>query len=125
MNNSIDIQTHIMVVEDNPNIADALQHLLNCNGYQVTAVGTGAAALQTAAHTNLDLVVLDISLPDIDGWTVFSRLQSKKTIPVICLTSMSLPRDFARAKDLGIEHYLIKPRGIVELPDTIRQVLNC
>lgn len=125
MSNSTDIQTHIMVVEDDPNIADALQDLLNCNGYQVTAVGTGAAALQIADQANLDLVVLDISLPDIDGWTVFSRLQGKKPIPVICLTSMSLPRDFARAKDLGIQHYLIKPRGIVQLPDTIRQVLSC
>ncbi len=116
-------QIHVMVVEDDPNVAEVVKLLLDCNGYRATVVGTGAAALTTAAETDFDLVVLDISLPDIDGWTVFRRLRGKRAVPIICLTSMSLPTDLARARDLGIKHYLIKPRGIGQLTDTVKAVL--
>lgn len=123
MNEQVTSQAHVMVVEDDPDVAEVVQLLLSCSGYQATVVGTGTAALKTAAQTEFDLVVLDISLPDIDGWTVFSQLRGKKPVPVICLTSRSLPTDLARARELGIEHYLIKPRGICKLTDTVRAVL--
>jgi len=113
-----------MVVEDDPDVAEVVRLLLHCSGYQTTVVGTGTAALRTAAQTDFDLVVLDISLPDIDGWTVFSRLQGKRYVPVICLTSMSLPTDLARARELGIEYYLVKPRGICQLTETVKTALT-
>jgi len=117
----------ILVVEDEPNTAEMLTSYFEAQGYAVTAVGWGNDALAYTEKTLPDLIVLDIRLPDIDGYEVCRRLRSHRRtarIPIIFLTERRERIDRLTGLELGAVDYVTKPFDIQELKLRVRNVLK-
>jgi two-component system KDP operon response regulator KdpE len=111
----------ILVVDDEPAIVRFLRNGLTSHGYTVLAAGTGHAAMETLEHGNTNLVVLDLSLPDMDGLDIITRLRAMRTmIPIIVLSSRGEERSKVEALELGADDYLAKPFGMDELVARVR-----
>jgi DNA-binding response OmpR family regulator len=114
----------VLVVEDDPTLRLMLQRLLEQEGYLVNVAGSGAAALVLAGETAPDLLVLDVGLPDMDGFDVMQRLRKTSTVPVLMLTGMDAPSDRVRGLDEGADDYLVKPASLPELAARVRALLR-
>ncbi len=120
-------QQHILIVEDEPNTAEMLASYFEAQGYQVTTVGWGNDALAFVKKVLPDLVVLDIRLPDIDGYEVCRRLRSHRRtsrIPIIFLTERRERIDRLAGLEMGAVDYVTKPFDIQELRLRVRNVLR-
>lgn len=117
----------ILIVEDQPNTAEMLVSYFKTQGYEVTSTGWGKDALSFIEETIPDLVVLDIRLPDIDGYEVCRRLRSQRrtaNVPVIFLTEKRERSDKLEGLKLGAVDYVTKPFDIQELRLRVRNVLR-
>ncbi|MGC4890578.1 response regulator [Micromonospora sp. DT227] len=114
--------TRILVVDDEPQILRALRINLRARGYDIEVADTGAAALTAAASHLPDLVVLDLGLPDIDGFDVIRGLRGWTTVPIIVLSGRAGSEDKVAALDAGADDYVTKPFGVDELLARIRAV---
>jgi two-component system KDP operon response regulator KdpE len=114
----------ILLVDDEPSIQRAVSPLLRSRGYDVTVVGTGAAAVSAARDASPDLVVLDLGLPDLDGTEVCSRIRAFSQVPIVVLSARGGETDKVRALDLGADDYVTKPFGPEELLARIRVALR-
>ena len=117
---------HILNVEDEPNTAEMLVTYFESQGYQVTAVGWGKQALAFVKTTLPDLVVLDIRLPDIDGYEVCRQLRCHRRtaqVPIIFLTERRERIDRIAGLEMGAVDYITKPFDIQELRLRVRNVL--
>lgn len=104
--------SRILLVEDNKLNRDMLQRRLARHGYQVAIAVDGAEALRMAAAQSPDLVLMDMSLPEIDGWDATRRLKGDertRSIPVIALTAHAMPEDRQRTLAAGCDEYHAKP----------------
>ncbi len=117
-------QPHILVIDDEPQILRALRTILTAKHFRVTTAARGEEGLAQAAATPPDVVILDLGLPDIDGFTVCRRLREWTQIPIIVLSVREDERDKVRALDQGADDYLVKPFGIEELLARIRVALR-
>ncbi len=115
----------ILIVEDNRKLADGLKQLLAGNGYAVDCVGNGESALSAVRALTYDLVVLDLSLPEMDGLEVLREMRNRRIIvPVLILTARSGLDERIRGLDLGADDYLAKPFEWGELEARIRALLR-
>jgi two-component system OmpR family response regulator len=115
----------ILIVEDNRKLADGLKQLLTGNGYAVDCVGNGDLALSAVHALNYDLVVLDLSLPEMDGLEVLREMRADRiVVPVLILTARGGLDDRIRGLDLGADDYLAKPFEWGELEARIRALLR-
>jgi DNA-binding response OmpR family regulator len=106
----------ILVVEDNTDLAGGLRRNLEHEGHRVAVAGTAADALAAAARETPDLVVLDLGLPDRDGYHVLEQLRSRGCqSPVLILSARGLEADKVKGFRLGADDYVTKPFGVVEL----------
>ncbi len=112
----------VLVVDDDTQILRALRTSLRSRGYEVRIAPDGETALEVAATSDIDLVVLDLGLPDLDGTEVIRRLRSWSQVPVIVLSVRDRQEDRVGALDLGADDYLTKPFGIEELLARMRAV---
>ncbi|WP_286235207.1 response regulator [Thalassotalea sediminis] len=113
----------ILLVEDDLQLANALQQSLHREGYSVDSVHTGALAISAARVGMNDLVILDLGLPDMDGLDVLKQLKAGKLpLPVLILTARNSPDDKVKGLDLGADDYLAKPFDIKELFARIRVI---
>jgi two-component system OmpR family response regulator len=113
------------VVDDEPFLRDAVAASLRFLGFEVTTAQTGADALRLARGHPFDLVVLDVMLPDTDGFEVVRRLRAGGSrVPVIFLTARDTQDDKVTGLTLGGDDYLTKPFGLAELAARIRSVLR-
>jgi two-component system, OmpR family, response regulator len=118
-------QGQLLVVDDEPFLRDAVAASLRFLGFEVTAAETGTEALRLARNARFDLVVLDVMLPDTDGFEVVRRLRANGSrIPVIFLTARDTQADKVAGLTLGGDDYLTKPFGLEELAARIRSVLR-
>lgn len=118
---------HILIVEDQPTTADMLTSYFETQGYEVKAVGWGEDALAFVEKTLPDLIMLDIRLPDIDGYEVCRRLRTKrrtKHVPILFLTEKREQSAKLRGLELGAVDYITKPFDIQELRLRVRNVLR-
>ncbi len=118
---------HILIVEDDPNTAEMLSAYFSSVGYQVSHAAWGQDALRIAAETLPDLVVLDIHLPDIDGYEVCMTLRSQRRTehtPIIFLTERRERMDRLTGLQLGAVDYITKPFDVQELRFRVRNVLR-
>lgn len=118
---------HILIVEDQPETAEMLVSYFKTQGYRVTAVGWGKDALAFAEKTIPDLVMLDIRLPDVDGYDVCRQLRSHRRtaqVPIIFLTEKREREDRLQGLKLGAVDYITKPFDIQELRLRVRNVLR-
>lgn len=118
-------QRRLLVVDDEPFILDAVAASLRFLGFEVDTAATGQAALRQAREAEPDLIVLDVLLPDLDGFAVVRRLrQEGSTVPVIFLTAKDTLQDKVTGLGLGGDDYLTKPFGLEELAARVRAVLR-
>ena len=115
----------LLVVEDDPNIVELLSASLRFAGFDVTAATTGSEAVAAARESQPDLVVLDVMLPDLDGFEVIRRLREGGVrTPVVFLTARDATDDKIRGLTLGGDDYVTKPFSLEELTARIRAVLR-
>src|ERR671936_2677516 len=114
----------IVVVDDEPNIADLVDLYLAREGFRVLKTGTGEGGLQAVRDHRPRLVVLDVGLPDIDGLEVCKRLRATSQIPVIFLTARDSEVDRVVGLELGGDDYLTKPFSPAELVARVKAVLR-
>jgi DNA-binding response OmpR family regulator len=110
---------HLLVVEDEDAIAEPLVEGLEREGFEVTRVATGAAALEAP---QVDLVLLDLRLPDMDGYAVCRELRARSDVPIIMVTAKGEEVDRVVGLELGADDYVVKPFGLRELVARIRAV---
>jgi two-component system KDP operon response regulator KdpE len=115
---------HILVIDDEPQILRALRTILTARQFRVSAAATGTEGLALAAAEQPDLIVLDLSLPDMDGIEVCRQLRQWTQTPIVVLSVRDSERDKVSALDFGADDYLTKPFGIDELLARIRVALR-
>ncbi len=114
----------ILVIEDEPKIADFLRRGLTYEGFQVEVRNDGEAGLKAARDNPPDLVVLDVMLPGIDGWEVCRRLRAGGSVPIVMLTAKDSVADRVKGLDSGADDYVVKPFAFEELIARIRALLR-
>ncbi|MEO3810525.1 response regulator transcription factor [Sphaerisporangium sp. B11E5] len=121
-----DRRERLLVVDDEPTVRELLSATLRFAGFAVTSAATGAEALDAARADRPDLVLLDVMLPDLDGFQVVRRLRdlARPPVPVLFLTARDSPRDKVTGLTLGGDDYVTKPFDLEELIARIRAVLR-
>src|ERR1700691_5630015 len=115
----------VLVVDDEPNIRELVQVALKFHGCSVTTAGTGKDALRQAGSDRPDLIVLDVMLPDMDGFEVCRRLRAAgNEVPVIFLTARDTSSDTVTGLALGGDDYVTKPFSVEALVARVRAVLR-
>lgn len=117
----------ILVIDDDQAIAELIKVNLDLLGHQVTCANDGIKGLALAQQSRPDLIVLDVMMPDLDGFTVCQRLrQNKETngIPILMLTALGMTKDKVKGFDAGADDYLTKPFEIPELAVRVRALLR-
>ena len=114
----------ILVVDDDKNICELLRLYLVKEGYNVTMVHDGGAALAEFDKLHPDLVLLDVMMPVMDGWEVCRKLRAKDNTPIIMLTARSEDADKIIGLESGADDYITKPFNILELKARIRALLR-
>jgi two-component system phosphate regulon response regulator OmpR len=114
----------ILLVEDDPRLAEMLSEYLGEAGYRITVAALGAAALQYLAGGGYDAVVLDLMLPDMDGLEVCRQVRAKSDLPVLMLTARGDAIDRIVGLELGADDYLPKPFEPRELLARLRAILR-
>ena len=117
----------ILVVDDDPTMVKLINVNLKLNNYSVVEATSGEQALEVVEAEGLDLVVLDIMMPGVDGWEVLKRIRSNpetKEMPVILVTAKTQDSDVIRGWELGADEYVIKPFNPLLLVEVIKMVLD-
>ena len=115
----------VLVVDDEPNIRELVQVALTFHGCTVVTAASGQAALREAAASEPDLVVLDVVLPDLDGFEVCRRLRARgDEVPIIFLTARDTSSDTVQGLALGGDDYVTKPFSVEALVARVRAVLR-
>jgi diguanylate cyclase (GGDEF)-like protein len=117
----------ILVVDDDPSILNLIQVNLRVSGYEVATAGTLAEAGRKVAETNPNLIILDVNLPDGDGFDFLTALKTRRStenLPVLILTAMDERRGKLAGFDLGADDYITKPFDVTELELRIRAILR-
>jgi two-component system, OmpR family, KDP operon response regulator KdpE len=117
-------QPRVLVVDDEPQIRRALRLVLRANGYMVTEVAAGEAALDAVASAEFDLMILDLMLPDVDGVEVCRRVREWSRLPVVVLSAHGEEEVKVRALDEGADDYVTKPFSAPELLARMRSALR-
>src|SRR5215216_3713386 len=115
----------VLVVDDETNILDVLSMALRFHGFEIETAATGDQALAAAAAFKPQLIVLDLMLPDMEGFEVARRLGSRRAeIPIIFLTARDATEDKVRGLSLGADDYVTKPFSLEELVARVRAILR-
>jgi two-component system, OmpR family, KDP operon response regulator KdpE len=116
--------TRVLVVDDEPTLVRALAINLRARAYEVVTAHDGRRALEAAADTHPDVVLLDLGLPDLDGVEVIRGLRGWTRIPILVLSARQDSRDKVAALDAGADDYVTKPFGMDELLARLRAAVR-
>src|SRR5262245_51403196 len=115
----------ILLVEDSDPLRDALKNGLESLGYIVDAVATGNSGLERAMSGEYDLTILDVMLPEIDGFEIVKRVRAAGSrLPILLLTAKDTVDDRVHGLDLGADDYLVKPFAVEELLARVRSLIR-
>ncbi len=114
----------ILLIEDEPSIADMVVYALESEGYTVDWQNTGELGLNVSRQVSPDLVILDVGLPDMNGFEVFRQLRVISEVPVIFLTARNIEIDRVTGLEMGADDYVVKPFSPRELTARVRAVLR-
>lgn len=118
---------HILIVDDEPNIVMSLEFLMRKSQYNVSIARNGTEALEAISHTAFDVVLLDIMMPDVDGYEVCRQLRlrpDRANTKVIFLSAKSREADIAKGYEVGADLYMAKPFGTRQLMEKVRELVN-
>ena len=121
------MQKKILIVEDEESLLKLESILLTTKGYLVQGATTGLAALEAVAAEAPDLILLDIMLPELDGFEVCERIKKNpktRHIPIILLTAKKTPEDLSRGEAVGADQYITKPFKSAMVMETIERLLD-
>ncbi|OUM96269.1 MAG: DNA-binding response regulator [Thermobacillus sp. ZCTH02-B1] len=119
------MRAKILVVDDDEKITSLLRRSLTFEGYDVTTAHDGREGLQKILEHEPDLVVLDVMMPNLDGWEVCERIRkSGSNVPILMLTAKDEVKDRVKGLDLGADDYLVKPFALEELLARVRALLR-
>jgi two-component system cell cycle response regulator DivK len=118
------MKPNILCIEDHPDNMMLIRRLFRPDSYNLIEARTGSQGLTIAESQELDLILLDINLPDIDGYEITRRLRSSAdttlaNTPIVAITANAMKGDAQKARDAGCDVYMSKPINIVELIDTV------
>jgi two-component system, cell cycle response regulator DivK len=114
----------ILIVEDNMDTYELVRFILEKNGYETFLAMNGRDGVNAAHKQSPDLIIMDLSMPEMDGWTatrIIKNAPKSSSIPLIALTAHVLPGDRQRALDAGCDDYIPKPMDLMELLDIVNR----
>lgn len=114
----------ILVVDDNPQMAKLMQEMVELAGYETEVAYSGLDGLDKAREGMPDLILVDLMMPEIDGWELYHRLREFSTIPIIFVTAYDTPQNEAKAIALGAEGFIGKDMTPMQLVQHIQLVLD-
>jgi DNA-binding response OmpR family regulator len=112
----------VLVIEDEADIRQLLRTMLEREGFSVTEAMLGRDGVRLFHQKQPNLVILDVGMPDLDGWQVLERIRDMSDVPVLMLTALSTERDKVRGLNAGADDYLTKPFSRVELLARIQAI---
>lgn len=122
------MSNHILIIEDDRDLAEALEDILQVDAYTVTVMHTGRDGLRAALDLHPDLIILDIKMPDMDGYEVFAKLRSDSwgnSANVLVLTASESLENISKNINLPLDNVLFKPEvSVTELRETIKGLLT-
>jgi DNA-binding response OmpR family regulator len=118
------VSKRILIVDDEPRYVRLLEANLRTEGYEVATAHDGVQALETFSSQPIDLVLLDVMMPRLDGFATTQRLRQYSSVPIVILTAKGEEQDRVRGLDLGADDYLVKPFSATELLARVRAVLR-
>jgi len=116
--------TRILIIEDDPLIVGPVMRALSTAGYEPLSTGDGKSGLEMALNAKPDLVILDIMLPEMEGWDVCKLLRAKSSVPILMLTALGEEVDRILGLELGADDYMTKPFSTRELLARIKALLR-
>ncbi len=116
--------TSILVVDDEPRYLRLLEANLLMDGYEVITAQNGKEAIEMFSANQVDLIVLDVMMPHMDGFSVCQSIRQYSNVPIIILTAKGEEQDRVHGLDVGADDYLVKPFSIMELLARVRAVLR-
>jgi two-component system catabolic regulation response regulator CreB len=114
----------ILIVEDEPAIADTIQYALETEGFHPVTAPTGEEALEQVDADGIDLIILDVGLPDINGFELCKEIRRKSALPIIFLTARSEEVDRVVGLEIGGDDYVVKPFSPRELTARVKAILR-
>ena len=124
MNYPINQQHSILVVDDEVSIRRIIETRLTMAGYKIFTAANGLEALEIFGHQDPDLIVLDVMMPELDGYCVCQAIRKTSRVPIIMLTAMSEVADRIAGLEMGADDYIVKPFSPKELESRIRSILR-
>ncbi|MDQ2807108.1 MAG: response regulator transcription factor [Chloroflexota bacterium] len=117
-------QPTILIAEDDARMMKLVRRTLELEGYRAITAPNGRQALDVALNQPLDLIVLDVMMPEMDGFTVAQRVRAVSAVPILMLTARAAEADIVHGLDSGADDYLLKPFGADELAARVRALLR-
>jgi len=114
----------ILVIDDDPNLRSLMQLALTTAGYNAVTAPDGAEGLRSLEEHQPDLVLLDVMMPDLDGWEVCQRIRAFSGVPIIFLTARQAEQDKVTGLDMGADDYIVKPFHRAELRARVKAALR-
>ncbi len=103
------MNTTILVIDDDTAITDLMSMLLKTHGFDVVTANSGAQGIQLAREKNPNVILLDLMMPDVDGWQVCKAVRQFSSAPILILSAINDPRMVASVLDAGADDFLVKP----------------
>ena len=114
----------ILIADDEPNIVTLISRYAQHEGYDVTAVSDGRQAIDACAGEDFDIIIMDVMMPDTDGFTACKKIKESKDIPVIMLSARGTEFDKLFGFEVGVDDYVTKPFSPMELMARIKVILS-
>jgi two-component system KDP operon response regulator KdpE len=114
----------VLLIDDDPDLAVMLRTLLRGQDFQIKAVFTGPEGIEACRNDPPDVVILDILMPEMDGWQVCEKIREFSDVPILILSALGSPGSVARALDAGADDYLIKPIHASLLASRLRTLVR-
>lgn len=114
----------VLVVDDEPGIRDVIKEYMGVSGFEITESEDGISALNKLYKSEYDLVILDVMMPKMDGWSLCREIRKTSSVPVIMLTARGEEYDKLLGFELGVDDYIVKPFSPKELVARAKAVLN-
>lgn len=115
---------HVLIIEDDYKIRDIIKTYVKAYGYTFSEASNGQQGLEVWQNGNFDLVLLDVMMPELDGWTVLRVIRESSEVPVILLTARDQERDKLFGFELGVDDYIVKPFSPKELMARVKVALR-